>query len=909
MNDVLAFGRGGKTQKKGTEAITDIKFDTIHGLNETSVKLSAEKYGTNRFTEKKRRTFWSEFIKNLNDPIIRVLIFALAVNILFTIKNINWIEIGGIAFTVLVSTFVSTISEYNSGAAYEKLFRELDNREAVVIRCGNRQRIPIGDIVKYDLVELSSGDIVPSDGILISGEVSCDQSALTGETQVQLKSPCRTQDIKAEISNSSPDISSVMRISRGAAITSGEGIMLTSAVGDETFYGSIAAELQEDNVPSPLKEKLKRLAKGISRLGYVGAVVVALAYLANVFFVQGGLSWYSPKDIASEILHALTLAVSIVVVAVPEGLPMMITVVLSANMKKMMRHGVLVRKLIGIETAGSLSILFTDKTGTITSGKMKVLEIADGCGKTLDIGGKLSSFISEQIGLGISFCSAKSKGNQTDCAIEKLKRKGKSPGYECIEIIPFDSKYKFAAALIRRIPDGKKFTVVRGAPEIILRMCSGYCDEAGKFYKGTPLLKQADPTLRVIVQAIGDENSFQNLLSRNADSLSLVCSFYLRDEVRPAVKAAATECISAGIQVVMLTGDSDVTASAIAKEAGILPKKYELFSGMNYHEKGVRTVLRSDDLRLLSDGELATLLPDLSVIARATPADKTRLIKVSSSIGHVVGMTGDGVNDAPALKASDVGFAMGSGTDAAREAGDIIITDDNFVSITRAVLYGRTIFASIRKFICFQLTMNLCAVGVSLLGPFFGVEAPITITQMLWVNIIMDTLGSLAFAGGAPEKSIMKQKPISRGEPILSREMICHVLFVGIYTLCLCMFFLTSSYTVEKFGGAGNLYFLTVFFALFVFCGITNSFCARTERLNLAASLFQNKGFIFIMLLVTVIQLLMTYFGGDAFRTVPLETKDLAFAAMLSLTVFPADLATKLLLKWTKRSKKTLRRA
>ena len=374
--------------------------------------------------------------------------------------------------------------------------------------------------------------------------------------------------------------------------------------------------------------------------------------------------------------------------------------------------------------------------------------------------------------------------------------------------------------------------------------------------------------------------------------LSFVAVYVLRDEIRPEAISAVSECHNAGIQVVMLTGDNCDTAQSIAHECGILPERCEVYNTAKKHEKGIPLVIDGQILPSISDSELAEILPDVRVISRVTPSDKSRLVKIAKASGHITGMTGDGVNDAPALRVSDVGFAMGSGTDIAREAGDIVITDDNFASVTKAVLFGRTIFDSIRKFITFQLTMNLAAVGVSVIGTMFGIENPVTVIQMLWVNIIMDTLGSLAFAGEPALSEVMRRPPINRGEHILNRKMAWEILLCGAYAIAISVYFLISAKMRHFFGG-GGVYHLTSFFAFFIFMGIGIALCTRTPSLNLFSNIRKNKAFLVIMPAVAAIQLLIIYFGGEVFRCVPITAKDLLYCALIAFTVVLADTVRK----------------
>jgi len=898
MNNTLDFGRRIRRLVL-PESKQYGPLPSTEGLTEADAERSRKLYGENKFTEKKKRSFAGEFLKNLSDPIIKVLIGALAINILFTFRNVNWVEAGGIALTVLIASLVSTISEFSSGAAYEKLFGEANIRTYTVKRSAKEIKLASNDIVRFDTVYLAAGEFVPCDGFLISGSLSCDESSLTGEARPVKKSAIHVSAINEPFVSEHSAPLHPSFLCGGSSIVSGDGTMIVTAVGDATLYGAIASELQDEEEPSPLKERLTHLAKTISRLGYIGAAIVALAYLFNSFVISSGFNvnliiskLSNFQFTASELLRALTLAVSIVVVAVPEGLPMMITVVLSANMKRMMRHGVLVRKLVGIETAGCLSILFTDKTGTLTTGNMEVLKLLCAQGASLNPK-ELNRYpvLSNEITLGAVYCTDKSGGNLTDRAISALVGKkvhSKAP----VDRIPFDSEKKYSAVLIEL--DGKRKTILRGAPEVVLPMCNASLGTNGSTILTKPV-PDAGPSdsLRVICHAVGQENAFRDLKQGIVPrDLTYVCSYYIKDELRSAVKGAVKDCSNAGIHIVMLTGDSESTAAAVAVDAGILPRDHEVFCGKCKGTK--KLILSADKLHKMSDENLKEILPRIAVISRTTPSDKSRLVRIAKECGHVVGMTGDGVNDAPALKGADVGFAMGSGSDAAREAGDIVITDNNFVSITRAVLYGRTIFESIRKFILFQLVMNLCAVGVSIIAPFMGIENPITITQMLWINLIMDTLGSLAFAGEPPLRSYMKRPPLSRSEPILDRRSVRRILYCGIYTLSVSLIFLCYPHLIGDGMEKGSVYHMTVFFASFVFCGIANAFCARTPRANLFSGLWRNRTFILIMVPVATVQLIMIYFGGEVFRSVPLESGDLFVAAIPALSVFPADLIFKI---------------
>ncbi|MBE6568769.1 MAG: calcium-translocating P-type ATPase, PMCA-type [Ruminococcaceae bacterium] len=912
MGDKVLLGISGRRKGKvrGKEGVW------YSGVSSSEVAGLRERFGANVLSRQKKVGVVRQFFRNCNDPIIRILIGALVLNIVFMFPDVNWIETAGIGFAVFVSAFVSTISEYSGNRAFERLYEKLSDTEYTVLRDNLTIRVPIGDIVVMDLVYLSAGEVVPVDGVLVSGEVRVDESSLTGESTTVGKMACGV-DFSAICPDNLPaaSVGDKNVVFRGSAICSGECTVLAVRVGDGTMYGALAAELQGDTLPSPLKQRLSALARTISKIGYASAVFVALSHLLRVFWLDAGMQWdvtlLRMRDIGfvwRECLSAFTMAISVIVVAVPEGLPMMITVVLSSNMQKMMKSGVLVRKLVGIETSGNLSMLFTDKTGTITTGELSVADVY-----TPDIRfdsvEKLAchTALRDAVFSCAAACGSFVSPNTTEKAINRFLRLDVGSDYTLpVGRLPFDSGRKFSAG--RVVDNGRDILYICGAPEYILPCCDRWMDTDGLCHSMDGLTREkikrdmdmaAANEYRIVLQAFGDGGHFSEVERIGPDGISLVFTalFFLQDEIRPEVSDAVKDCRDAGIQVVMLTGDNARTAASVAGKCGILSGKSAVYIPGMVYDRETELVLNGSDLVGLSDEQLTEILPDIRVIARVSPTDKSRLVRVSQAAGHIVGMTGDGINDAPALKAADVGFAMGSGTEVSKSAGDIVITDNNFSSIRKAVLFGRTIFQSIRKFIVFQLIMNLSAVGVSLVGPFVGVENPVTVIQMLWINIIMDTLGSLAFAGEAPLAEYMKMKPLNRTEPILTGGLIRQILISAAYTIALCVVFLCSSASKIYFGRGNDLYFLTAFFALFVFCGICNAFTVRTPRVNLFAHLGKNKAFLLIMPGVAFVQLLIVYFGGSVFRTVPISADALLFCLFCALTVLPVDAVRKILFR------------
>lgn len=873
------------------------------GLDAAEVAESRRKYGENRLTKAKRKSFFRQFLGNLGDPIIKILIAALLINLIFTFRNADWVETVGIGLSILLATFISTISEHGADSAFERLEETCGRQKCRVLRREGVVELDIEKIVVGDLVYIGAGEQIPADGTLLEGEIACDQSAMTGESREVYKKAARL----GEQVESTPESSSYCL--RGCAVLSGEGLLRVDAVGDRTFIGGISREIQSDTRESPLKIRLSKLAKQISIVGYVAAALIALVYLFNVFAVDSAFDAdiikYKITDIGfliSHLLHALTLGLTVVIVAVPEGLPMMIAVVLSSNIKKMVKDQVLVRKPVGIESAGSMNILFTDKTGTLTEGKMSVGQIYLGNGERFDGAAALSGtavfgdYLLSALGnttsrIGIS-SGAKSAigGNSTDKAILESVR-GREKGAEAFSVeknLPFDSDKKFSAALLSTGRGRRLF--IKGAPDRLLPTVRYYLDRNGNKMPFSPkCIEDICAALtargkRVLLVAESDDKFINSRISDgDFGNLTLICLLTLEDKIRATAKASVSKLLGAGIRVVMITGDSKATAANIAESCGILGD-------------GVDTVLTGQELSRLSDLQIKEILPRLGVVARALPSDKSRLVRISQEMELVVGMTGDGVNDAPALKRADVGFAMGGGTQVAKEAGDIIILDNDLSSIAKAVLYGRNIFKSIRKFISLQLMMNFCAVGVSMICPFLGYDAPVTVVQMLWINIIMDTLGGLAFAGEAALESCMREKPKRRDEPILNGYMIYEIIFGGGFTVALCISLLKIPELSSRFRfDTDNIYLLTAFFALFIFASVFNCFCARTDRLRLLANVTKNPAFIFIMAAILIIQIAFVYLGGSVLRTAPLTPYELGIVSLLALSVFPMDFLRKII--------------
>ena len=856
-----------------------------HGLSNEEVEKNRRIYGTNSISNVKTKGFFKLLLESLGDPIIKILLIALAIKVIFLFRDANYFETLGILVAIFLASFISTISEYGSEAAFRRLQEESSKILVKVLRNGKVTEIPIEEVVKNDIVVLQSGDRIPADGYLLKGDLRVDESSLNGEAKEAKKyPPMNSNHLKDE-----------NKLYRGSVVYNGDAYMLVTEIGDKTLYGSLASEVAESAPTSPLKLRLQGLAQFISKIGYCGAVLVTISYLFSVIVIDNN---FDPdlimntltdfRVMADHLIYALTLSVTIIVVAVPEGLPMMITLVLSSNMRRMLKSNVLVRKLVGIETAGSINVLLTDKTGTLTKGKLEVSEIitADNIHYKNRNMLKQNEKYYEEVYTSLYY-NNDSKfdgkevigGNGTDRACLKFLTEDKNIKRRVIDKTPFDSKEKYSKVTL----DNNK-TYIKGAIEKLLPNVTYYLNKFGEekiLLNKKLIMSMADNLTKKGIRLLVLCSTKQKEKLENLTFIGLVA---IKDELRPEAKEGVSLIRSAGINMIMITGDAKKTATSIATDVGLLDKE--------------DLVLTSEELSKLSDEELKKIVGNLKVVARALPTDKSRLVRVLESMNLVVGMTGDGVNDAPALKKADVGFAMGSGTEVAKEAADIVILDDNILSISKAILYGRTIFKSIRKFIIYQLTVNMCALILSIIGPFIGINTPITIIQMLWLNMIMDTFSGLAFSFEPALRSYMYEPPKPKSEPIINSYMIGEVLFTGLYSAILCILFLKLP-IVREFIRVGEdyKYLMTAYFALFIFIGIFNAFNARSERINIFANLSKNKVFIAIILFIISVQIYLIYHGGDLFRTYGLKANEFFIVLVLAASVFPVDFIRKLFLR------------
>lgn len=868
----------------------------LQGLNDQEVLDNRQKFGDNKIIEAEPETFLDKFKDAFGDPMIKLLIaIACIMAIMAFLGYAEWGELIGIVISVLLVTVISAKTEMSSDNEYRKLKDGAKKELCKVYRNGKIVEIEVDDVVVGDRIIIQSGDKIPADGVLCSGAIAVDNSALNGESEECKKYAIPNDFIYREVAITGDTFVDKHSLFRGAVVVNGEGVLEVKKVGMMTMMGEMAKDMQDDDVESPLKVKLSKLADSISKFGYIGAVVIAITLMIHKVIVAGGVSPYFDLGmmyVFKDLLEVLMLAVVIIVMAVPEGLPLMIAIVLMQNTSKMLQNNVLVRKPIGIETAGSLNILFSDKTGTITKGELEVVEFFDG---DLKDSYQSSKYTKEYMGL----CIGKNTGamfdnndkviggNATDKALLKFLGKNEMNSLNDVKVIKsqgFNSANKYSGAELENV------TVYKGAPERLLGKATKYINENGQVVQidkdklNAKIDALADKAMRVLSFAYSQSELVEDTLP---DDLVIVGFVGIRDDVRPEAKQAIKEVQNAGVQVVMITGDRKETAVAIAKDSGLIKSDDEL-------------AFTSEELNKMTDDEIKAVITKIRVIARALPTDKSRMVRIAQELNLVCGMTGDGVNDAPALKRADVGFAMGSGTDVAKEAGSIVILDDNFKSIENAILYGRTIYNNILKFIKFQLTINVAAVAVSAISPFFGVEEPLKITHILWINLVMDGLGALALGAEPALKKYMSEKPKSRTQSLVNKNMMSQVLCAGAWLGGISFAFLKLPFFKEFFENEGQ--HLTAYFSMFVFSAVANGFNVRSEGINIFDHIKENKGFIKVMLAIVLVQIILTFVGGEIFSCTPFGIKGWLIIIVMSLTMIPVDMLRKIIMKSSEKS-------
>lgn len=860
------------------------------GLTEEEALKSREKNGSNELTQRESESFLDMLKESLNDTWLKILMAALALEVIFYLIGRIWPDLGSddwfsavaIFLVICVVAFVGTYINYRQDRGAQALQKEASQINVKCYRDGMLKELSINELVVGDAVYLQPGDKVPADGILLDGFVMVDQAALNGESREAEKCVFEGAEIPGN-----DDLFTKFKCFRGSVVTSGSAVMEVTGVGDNTVLGTINTSLQEkDESKTPSEEKLNRLAKGIGIFGYCGGSIAAIINFVIGFIAMDMLT---VGKIAYLGLTSLVLGVSIIVMAVPEGLPLMNTLVQGLNVGKMLKAHIFVKNPKAIETAGVLTHLFTDKTGTLTEGKMKVVEVTSGDSETYTNYSAICDKLSEDLyyGIGVNNDASVSAdntaigSNDTDRAlltfllnnnveIDKTKAKSREP---------FDSKVKYATVTLS---NGDKY--YKGAPDIIMEGCTHFVDKTGKIKEFTSEIQeklketwdsQTKRAMRVIavVKVVKKKKIFVALIA-------------IRDDVRKDVKKSVKTLQKAGVKVTMVTGDVITTATAIAKETGLITSDSDM-------------CITHEELSKMTDEELIEALPKIKVVARAVPSDKERLVNVSRGIGEVVGMTGDGVNDAAALHKADVGFAMGSGTEVAKEAGDIIILNNSLTAIADSVMYGRTMSKSVKKFIIFQLTVNVSTVLTAILGPIFGWTEVFTIVQILWINMIMDTLAAIAF-GQEPARAVyMEEKPIPRTADILNGYLKSSIITGGVFITLICISVLLNLFNIQNtlIGTADSLTVRTFMFSAFIMAIIWNSLNARTESMNLFEHISENKNFIYVMSAITIVQILIIQVGGKIFGTVPLTIENWLFVIAIAFLIIPIDLIRKVIVK------------
>lgn len=881
----------------------------FNGLSDKEVLESREKYGSNVIPDSEPTTFWAEFKETFGDPMIRILLIIAALMIvMFLFGYADIYEPAGTIVAVLIVAFVTAKTGVASDTKYRQLKDSAKKDQCKVYRNGVVTVIPVDEVVTGDKVLLQAGDKIPADGVLVYGTLKVDNSALNGEAEECHKTAA---DASFRLADEITGDTFVDKHSlfRGAVLFDGEGVLDVQKVGLATMMGKMAEEMQEDEPDSPLKVKLAKLADMISKFGYIGAIVIAIMYFGYFILSAGGFQSYfslGAATIIQDIVEAVSLAVVIIVCAVPEGLPLMISLVLMQNTSKMLDHNVLVRKAEGIETAGSLNILFSDKTGTITKGSLEVVEFFTADGVTIPLNelseyGKVKSLVDLAIGKNTqSMFDTEGRvigGNATDQALMKFIGPEVFQKLESSCSITssqgFNSSNKFSQAYLEEL--GKTF--YKGAPERLLAVSTKYLSLNGDTHPidfdalNAKIDELANKSMRVLAFGYSEQTLSENKINSDTVIIGLVG---IRDDVRPEARDAIAEVQRAGIQVVMITGDRLETAVAIARDANLLHSEDDV-------------ALTSAQLNELSDEEVKKIIPRIRVIARALPTDKSRMVRLCQEMNLVVGMTGDGVNDSPALKRADVGFAMGSGTEAAKEAGKIVILDDNFRSIKDAIWYGRTIYHNILKFCKFQLVINVAAVVVSAIAPFFGVEEPLKVTHLLFVNLVMDGLGAIMLGNEPAQERYMREQPRRRDESIVSKPMMVQIFVMGIWLTILSFIFLKLPFFDQFFHTTEEK--LSAYFVLFIWSALFNGFNVRHDKYAIFKGLNENTGFMKVFVTIVLVQAFIVTAGlipipvfgwiSSMFSCVPFGITGWIIVILLAMTMIPVDLIRKAVTKTT----------
>ncbi len=868
--------------------MSDLK--AFKGLTSAEVEASRAKYGANILTPPEKESLWKKFIEKFDDPIIKILLLAWVLSMIISAVHCwgpeqkgfeAFLEPLGIFFAILLASTIGFFFEVKAARAFDVLNTVNDDVMVTVERDGKVQQVSRKDIVVGDIVILNTGDEIPADGLLLeSTALQVNESTLTGEPVISKTT------IEADFDDEATYPSN--KVLRGTTVVDGHAVMRVELVGDATEYGKVNRGAQIDNdVETPLQQQLNRLAGVISKFGYAVSAVIFVLLSAKVF-MSGDVA--STMDIISALLNNFMIAVTLIVVSVPEGLPMSVTLSLALSMNRMLKTNNLVRKMHACETMGAATVICTDKTGTLTQNRMQVYETNFFGLDAQKLSGCEAAYLVEEsiaanstANLNKEGGEVKTIGNPTEAALllwldaQGVDYAPLRNGAKVVSQLTFSTERKYMATVVQSPLLGKKVLYVKGAPEILLGLCNSVVAPGGK-------LKDVEESRKAIEARLLD---YQNMAMRTlgfaccvladedndapyADGRLLPCvklSFIgfvaISDPVRADVPEAVQRCLSAGVDVKIVTGDTPGTAREIGRQIGICNA-----------DTPADAVITGPAFEALTDEEAAKRVMGLKIMCRARPMDKQRLVHLLQQQGAVVAVTGDGTNDAPALKAAQVGLSMGDGTSVAKEASDITIIDNSFESITRAVMWGRSLYKNIQRFLFFQLTINVAACLIVMLGSLVGTSSPLTITQMLWVNLIMDTFAAAALASLPPCWNVMKEKPRKSGENgdfIITRNMAAYIfgyaaLFVAVQMAVLFYY---------KSDGILSPYDMSAFFTIFVMLQFWNMFNAKAFMSGISAfkGLFSGMTFILVMVLILVGQFLIVTYGGTMFNVVPLTAE------------------------------------
>ena len=857
------------------------------GLTPAEVEESRKKYGANILTPPEKASLWSQFLEKFNDPIIKILLIAWVLSMVIAgvhcwgpeVKGISaFLEPIGIFFAIMLASCVGFVFEMKANKAFDILNTVNDDIMVKVIRNGSIHEVPRKDVVVGDIVVLGTGDEIPADGTLLEAvSLQVNESTLTGEPLIS-----KTTN-ESDFDKDATYPSNV--VMRGTTVVDGHAVMKVDKVGDATGYGQVYEGSQIDNgVETPLQLQLKGLAKVISKAGYTIAALTFVALAIKCYLSSDGLPW---TEIASQILNIFMVAVTLIVVSVPEGLPMSVTLSLALSMNRMLKTNNLVRKMHACETMGATTVICTDKTGTLTQNQMQVYQTNFyGLANQQLANDDLSCLIKEGIAANSTAFldkqedgTVKTLGNPTEAALllwlndQKEDYTSLREQAQAIDQLTFSTERKYMATIVNSPLIGKKVLYMKGAPEIVLRHCKnvrttdGVKDaESFRPQIEEQLLAYQNQAMRTLgfaykifeTEETGTVFADGKVVLSDLTYLGIVA---ISDPVRADVPAAVQSCLNAGIDVKIVTGDTPGTAREIGRQIGIWKPDFT-----------DRNIITGPDFEALSDEEAIKRVLDLKIMCRARPMDKQRLVQLLQKNNQVVAVTGDGTNDAPALKAAQVGLSMGDGTSVAKEASDITILDNSFASITRAVMWGRSLYKNIQKFLLFQLTINVAACLIVLLGSLLGTESPLTITQMLWVNLIMDTFAAGALASLPPNERVMKDKPRKSSDFIITRAMAYNIFGVGFLFVVILIGLLLHFHVESKL----TAHDLSWFFTFFVMLQFWNMFNAKAfmEGTSAFANLKESKSFMLVALLILIGQYLIVTFGGEMFNVVPLSLKD-----------------------------------